>query len=98
MEITQQNIEDVVGSILSNARDELISKTESELEDYWYFRYDKTASKAWNLYKFTQALDLYCRQCRTWEEYHYGYSCVVERVRDKYLMPKIQKFLELNDD
>ena len=50
-------------------------------------------SKEWNLYKFSDALEMYKSRCRRWEEHHNGSSCVVERVRDKYLMPKIKDFL-----
>jgi hypothetical protein len=93
-QITQKDIETVLNGILINARDELISKTRSQLEDYWYFQYDAAKSKEWNLYQFTKALDLYKSNCRRWEEHHNGNSCVVERVRDQYLMPKITQFIK----
>ena len=93
-EPTKQDIDNVLTTILSNATSELLSKSQSELEHYWYFQYDKTKSKEWNLYQFTKDLDLYKSQCRRWEEHYNGISCVVERVRDRYLMPKIQNFLK----
>ncbi len=93
-DITNQDFENVLGNILSNAKAELISKVQSDLENYWYFEYDITKSKEWNLYLFTKALDIYKSNCRQWEEHHNGYSCVVERVRDQYLMPKIKQFIK----
>ncbi len=65
---------------------------QSDLEQYWHFVWDDSASLEWNLYKFHQALGLYGRFCRRWEETHNGSCCVVERVRDTYLMPKIREF------
>jgi RPA family protein len=93
-ELTRDNIENVLDSILSSAKSELVNKTQAQLEDYWYFVYETTKSKEWNLYHFTKALELYKSQCRKWEEYHNGNACVVERVRDKYLMSKIKSFVE----
>lgn len=37
---------------------------------------------------------LYAHFCEKWEEQKNGRCCVVERVRDKYLMPKIKEFLK----
>ena len=92
-EITKDDIASVLSGILERADDELISTKNEDLEKYFYFRYDENRSKEWNLYKFSDALEMYKERCRRWEEFHYGSSCVVERVRDKYLMPKIKDFL-----
>ena len=92
-EITKDDIESVLSGILERADDELISTKNDELEKYFYFQYDENRSKEWNLYKFSDALEMYKSRCRRWEEHHNGSSCVVERVRDKYLMPKIKDFL-----
>ena len=93
-EIKKEDIETVLNHILSVADNELNNKTEKELEDYWYFQYDKSKSKEWNLYQFCKLLEMYRVRCRKWEEIHNGSSCVVERVRDNYLMPKIKQFIE----
>ena len=92
-EITKDDIATVLSGIVKNADDELLNTSNQELEKYFYFQYDDTKSKEWNLYKFSDALELYKSRCRRWEEHHNGSSCVVERVRDKYLMPKIKDFL-----
>jgi len=92
-EIKPDDIKNVIGGILKRANDELASLEEEDLEKFWYFQWDSTRGHEWNLYKFTDMLDLYRSQCRRWEEMHNGSCCVVERVRDKYLMPKIRAFL-----
>ena len=92
-EVTKEDIESVLTGIVSRGKEELYSTPQSELDKYYYFQYDFTRSKEWNLYRFTALLDLYKRQCRAWEEHHNGMSCVVERVRDTYLMPKIRQFI-----
>ncbi len=90
----EENIKNVITSIHDAFEQELFSKTEAELEDYWFFKYDKKASIANNIYNFYDMLGLYHRYCRRWEEKKNGSCCVVERVRDKYLMPKIREFTE----
>lgn len=104
--IEKNNIENAVKSIIDNSDKELFGKTEKQLEDYWFFKYDKSLSKEYNLYKFTKLLELYRSHCERWEDHFNGHVCVVERVRDKYLMAKIEEFLkhienlneEKNDD
>jgi len=91
--ITQKDIANVVDGLLRAGEQELRDASESDLEQYWFFSWDISRSAEWNLYKFNDMLDLYRRQCRKWEEMHHGNCCVVERVRDKYLMPKIRAFL-----
>ena len=88
--------EDAIGeSIFDIARAfdaEYDKMTEAELTDRWWFAYDPTKTLTWNIYLFHDALKLYASSCRRWEEKHNGISCVVERVRDKYLMSKIREF------
>jgi len=67
--------------------------TEGDLEKSYFFRWDESATTEWNAYQFHVLLKLYGSRCRKWEELHNGYCCVVERVRDKYLLPKIREFL-----
>ena len=91
--ITKKTIKKVCNAIIENDNKELFNKKEKELENYWFFEYDKTLSKESNLYEFTKLLSLYKDYCMRWEEHHNGSVCVVERVRDKYLLPKISIFV-----
>ena len=93
MEITKEDLEKTMTAILDSSNKELFEKKESELEEYWFFKWDVSATLEWNLYQFHDLLKLYGNFCRRWEEKHHGHVCVVERVRDKYLMPKIREFI-----
>lgn len=92
-EITKEDIGAVLSGIMKSVNDELKTMKREDLEKFWFFRYVKDATKDDNLYRFHDMLDLYRRKCRQWEEMHHGCSCVVERVRDRYLMPKIKQFI-----
>lgn len=85
---------EIMNSIVQTSINETKTMQQEELEKYWFFRYDETKSKDWNLYKFSDSLEIYKRKCRQWEEQHNGSCCVVERVRDTYLMPKVKEFLK----
>jgi hypothetical protein len=92
-DLSEDDFQAVVDGFVEAARKELLSKTQEELVKYcWYFRYDPSKSKEWNLYEFTNCIDLYKESCIKWETHYNGYSAVVGRVRDKYLMPKIKEF------
>ena len=89
--VTKESLETVLTSMADSFAADLFAKQESELDgEYWHFRYDPTRSLEANLYSFFDLLGLYARCCRRWEEHHHGHICVVERVRDKYIMPKIR--------
>jgi hypothetical protein len=89
-EVLKENIE-----ILSDSFDkELFLKSKEELEEYWNFSFDFENNDVLIFYKFYRALKLYENFCRRWENYNSGYVCVVERVRENYLMPKIKMFME----
>lgn len=85
-------IKNAIEALSQSFDDELFSKKESELEEYWFFVWDENVSIPQNLYEFWDMLSLYENHCRRWEEKHNGSICIVERVRDKYLMPKINEF------
>ena len=93
MEPTQEQIGNVLTAIAKTANDELLSLDEATLGAQWYWRWEEGRSTEWNTYKFSDMLDLHKRRCRRWEEHHGGSCCVVERVRDKYLMPRVREFL-----
>lgn len=90
--VTPEAIGDVLTGIMQRQKDEYLAMAQADLEERWFFRYDPKASVAWNIYQFQDLLRLYGGACRKWEEMHNGSSCVVERVRDTYLMPKIKDF------
>lgn len=92
MNLKHRQIAAVLNGILAGGEAELQRMEQPDLEKYWHFRWDDTASLEWNIYKFHTMLGLYGRFCRRWEEKHNGTCCVVERVRDTYLMPKIREF------
>ena len=94
MKVTQKEISKVINNIIKNGNDELFAKTESELEGYWHFEWNPSSTIEWNIYRFYSMLKVYGSFCRKWEEHHSDSCCVVERVRDKYLMPKISNFTE----
>ena len=91
----KKDIDKVLTSLNQSFSDELFAKKEPELEDYWHFKWDETASTAWNTYQFFSMLELYKSFCQRWEEHHNGSCCIVERVRDKYLIPKIKFFVDV---
>lgn len=93
IEITPDLLKGVMLDIVKRADDELFSKSENEVAMEWWWKWDEKMSVAWNVYKFSDMLELYKRRCKKWENHHNGYVCVVERVRDKYLMPRIKEFL-----
>ena len=84
---------ETITSISRRFDEELFALSEEELRSQWYFKWDDNASLAANTYHFTDMLDLTKNRCRRWEEHHHGSMMVVERVRDKYLMPRIKEFL-----
>lgn len=92
MDVTEKDIGGVLSGVMARADSELFALSAAELDSRWYFQYNEVHSVAWNLYHFNDCLDLYRRSCRRWEEHHNGSCCVVERVRDQYLMPKIREF------
>lgn len=91
--LTKDALKTVLQGIVGGYHEELKALSQADLEKYWFFQYDPSKTKAWNLYQFHSLLDLYRKHCRSWEELHHGSCCVVERVRDQYLMPKITQFL-----
>ena len=92
MEVTAEGIKGVLNGLVSSLNAEIQQATQQDLEKYWHFEWDATASLERNVYQFHKMLDLYGGFCRRWEEHHNGHCCVVERVRDTYLMPKIREF------
>lgn len=95
MNITEDDIKATITGMVSSFDRELFEKSEEELETYWLFTWDSEVSLVGNIYEFHEMLTLYGRFCRRWEDHHNGYVCIVERVRDKYLLPKIRAFADI---
>lgn len=93
MEPTKEQIGDVLTSLAARADSELMALEEAELAAQWYWRWEEGRSIEWNTYMFSDILELHKWRCRRWEEHHNGHCCVVERVRDKYVMPRVREFL-----
>lgn len=93
MQPTAEQIGEVLTSIVARADSELLALDETALAGQWYWRWEDGRSTEWNTYKFSDMLERHKRRCRKWEEHHNGSCCVVERVRDKYLMPRVREFL-----
>lgn len=92
-ELTQEHIGEVLTGILKRADGSLLTMTAEEIAGLWYWRWKIDKSVEWNTYEFSDTLESHKRQWRRWEEHHNGTCCVVERVRDKYVMPRVREFL-----
>lgn len=90
----EETLDEVLTELANGCDDELFACKQEELEGYWHFKWDESRSAEWNVYEFHEMLQLYGNFCRRWEDHHHGYICIVERVRDKYLMPKIKELIE----
>ena len=96
VEITKKDIKETIESLHSIFQKELFECNQQDLEEkYWHFKYNEKLSLERNLYHFYDMLRLYGNFCRRWEEHKNGSCCVVERVRDKYLMPQINQFVKM---
>ena len=89
---------DALGRVMDQLNDtfnqELFTLKKENLEaEYWHWKWDVTRSIEYNVYNFTDLLELYRSFCVQWEVHHNGSVCVVERVRDQYLLPKIKVFI-----
>lgn len=93
MEPTQEQIGNVLAAIVATADAELMALSADDIAAEWYWRWEEDRSIEWNTYKFSHILELHKKRWRRWEERHNGSCCVVERVRDKYVMPRVREFL-----
>lgn len=89
----QEEIGEILSALKERSEKKLLALTEAELADLWWWNWEEDRSVEWNTYKFSAALEVHKTRCRRWEEHHNGNCCVVERVRDKYVMPRVRGFL-----
>ena len=85
---------DTIQSFSESFDRDLFVTPKEQLEGYWHFAFDAKKSVEANIYNFHDMLKLYGNFCRRWEQHHNGSCCVVERVRDHYLWPKIKLFAD----
>ena len=78
-------------------RQVLSSMSDKGVAEEWCWEWDENRDAQWNTYRFNCALDLHKWRWRRWEEMHNASCCVVERVRDKYVMPRVREFLAALD-
>ena len=93
MQPTVEQIGEVLTSFAETVDSELLALDESAVFAQWCWRGDDGQGIEWNTYKFSDMLEIHKRRWRRWEEHHNGRCCVVERVRDKYVMPRVREFL-----
>lgn len=91
--VTQDDLAEVINGLASRVDTELLSMSADEISSEWYFKWEEDRGIVWNAYQFNEILSLHKRRWRKWEEHHNGSCRVVERVRDKYVLPRIQEFL-----
>lgn len=83
----------LIADMASRFDQELLALSPGDILSEWHWRWDERQSAEWNTYQFADILALHRRRWRRWEEHHHGSCCVVERVRDKYIMPRVSEFL-----
>lgn len=95
MKISEDDIGKAITGLMRSIDAEYQQMSQADLEARWHFEFDPEKSLETNLYLFHDRLALYAGSCRRWEERHNGSCCVVERVRDKYIMPRIRDLAEI---
>ena len=93
----EEDIAQLLNHIVTSDDRELMSMGEDEIAEEWFWKWDENRDAQWNAYQFNCTLDMHKRRWRRWEEMHNGSCCVVERVRDKYVMPRVKEFLAALD-
>lgn len=101
-QLAEANVETINKKLKDNKEfQEMIGKvskqiigTKVEAPEFYFKWEDIKEVKSYTIYEWFQALRLYCSSARAWEEQERGSTCVVERVRDNYLLEKCQEFLD----
>ena len=92
--MNKNTIQDVLLLMQTRIENDIKNEKEEDLEKHWRYKWDNINSIEENMYNFYDMLDLYSSHCKHWEEIHNGMCCLVERVRDKYIFPKIKLFIK----
>ncbi len=88
---------EVLNKIVSSSESKLRAMSAEEIAAEWWWQWDKKRGVEWNTYAFCKVLEMHKERWRRWKEMHNGSCCVVERVRDKYVMPRVREFLAALD-
>ena len=94
MNVTKEQIGEVLTLLAERTNNELLELSAEEIAAEWHWSWDDGRSVEWNTYNFSNILELHKRRWRRWEEHHNGSCCVVERVRDYYVMPRVREFIK----
>lgn len=94
MEIDKESVEEVISTMKNMFDADLYKRSEKELEDFWFFDWNDFISIEQNTEQFFDLLEMYKSFCMQWEEHFNGSDCIDERVRTKYIMPKIKEFVK----
>ena len=78
---------------LKSVADSIISMKAEE--PVFYFSWKDKDIDAKTVYEWLKAMETFRHSAREWEEQERGSVCVVERVRDKYLLEKCQELLDM---
>ncbi|WP_295436726.1 hypothetical protein [Thiolapillus sp.] len=87
----------MLNKIVSSSESKLRAMSAEEIAAEWWWQWDKKRGVEWNTYAFCKVLEMHKERWRRWKEMHNGSCCVVERVRDKYVMPRVREFLAALD-
>lgn len=79
--------------MLSGISKRIIGTKAEEPEFYFKWKDVKNLTPH-TIYEWFKALRLYSSSARIWEEQERGSTCVVERVRDNYLLEKCKELLD----
>jgi len=90
--LSQKESRNLMKEIIKKNNADLKTMKQEDLEKHWHFRWNDKEGIEENLYRFCDRMDIYGSFCYRWERIHNGHDLMVERVRDKYLMPKIKEF------
>ena len=93
-QVPSNDFEQAILCMAGSLQERLYAMSEEDLSSSWHFTWEDNLSIEQNAYYFFEALRLHQSRCRRWEEKHNSSCCVVERVRDKYLKPRIGAFME----
>jgi hypothetical protein len=95
--VNVREIEKAMKGFVEKSEADLLAMSADEIANEWWWTWLEWRTIEWNTYSFSSTLESHKRRWRKWEEHHHGSCCVVKRVRNKYVMPRIREFLAALD-